>query len=162
MKRFFDEGADLGTGSSNSKETTTIIKNESTGPALTPELVEMMETKIKQGVASGLESGFEEKKAAWEKEYREKIKTESLAKKKEEILAKIKDDESLKKHFETYGIDYNTIDNDNLERYMNIFQAKANQNTAGPKGAPSTGQTTTVKDADKFLEDFFKKKMGGK
>jgi hypothetical protein len=160
MKRFFDEGSDLGTGTTSAPKQSE-NKTPTQTASLTPELVEMMESRIQEGISKGLAEKTPALKEEWLNEYKTTQQQKKEEEQKAELLSKINGSESLKKMFDSYGIDHTTQDGASLQTYLNIFESKAKENTPAPKGAPVTPNKPNNLDVDTKLKNAFERIMGG-
>lgn len=126
---------------------------------MTPELASFIEKQANEKL-SAHESKKEEEMNAFKEQYKKDFLAEQeqlkIDKEKEGLISQITANEDLKKKFDDFGIDYNTIDNQNLTNYVKIWGIKKAENTATPEGQKVSPKVGTVKDAIKGANDKMK------
>lgn len=155
-----------------SDETVIEVKEEVKAPeksveqviTMTPELASFIEKQANEKL-SAYESKKEEEMNAFKEQYKKDFLAEQeqlkINKEKEGLISQITANEDLKKKFDDFGIDYNTIDNQNLTNYVKIWGVKKAENTAAPEGQKVSPKVGTVQDAVKGANDKMRELFNG-
>lgn len=132
------------------------VKEAGLFKGFTPEQVLKMKEDLRLEYEKNLEKAREEAKSKGIEEYKKQLFEEKEAKEKKDIFDKIENDNKLKKQFEDYGVDYKTVDKNNLNTYMKIFEGKKSETTANPKGEKIVDPNSNI-DFDKIISEEFDK-----
>lgn len=131
------------------------VKEAGLFKGFTPKQVLKMKEDLNNEYQQKLAKATEEAKKQGVEQYKKQLLEEQELKEKQEVFNKIESDETIKKQFENYGINYKTIDKANLSIYMKIFEGKKNENTANPKGEKIVDSDSNI-DVDKIIAEQFK------
>ncbi len=140
------------------------VKAEAQSITMTPELASFIEKQVNEKTTL-LQKENDEKMESFKTQHKQDFIKEQeqikINKEKEVLINQINSSESLKKKFDDFGIDYNTIDNQNLTNYVKIWGVKKAENTAAPEGKKLNNSQGTVKDAVKGMQEAMAKSFNG-
>ena len=132
------------------------VKDTELFKGFTPEQVLKMKEDLKLEYQEQLKKAREEASKQAIEDYKKQLIQEQEIKERQAIFDKIEGDSKLKEQFQNFGVDYKSIDKDNLSIYMKIFESKGAEETASPKGEKVIEPNSNV-DFDKIIAEEFTK-----